>query len=257
MDEAQDLPPNTLRFLVKLCQAPNRLFITADANQSIYGSSFRWGDVHSDLQFVGRTGILRVNHRTTREINEAAHDYLQISVLDDEASERQYINFGPPPAVRAVVDKTAESQLLAQFCRMAAREFRLGIDACAILTPSERSGKALAGQLSYLGLEATYMSSKELDLGKTGIKVLTLKAAKGLEFPIVAIAGFIGSRFPYMPKGTPEDAIQEILNRERRTLFVGMTRAMRALLVVVPKKKPSDLLQGFDETLWNLGKTTA
>jgi superfamily I DNA/RNA helicase/mRNA-degrading endonuclease RelE of RelBE toxin-antitoxin system len=257
VDEGQDLPPNTLRFLVQLCQAPNRLFITADANQSIYGSSFRWGDVHSDLQFVGRTGILRVNHRTTREINEAAHDYLQISLLDDEAIERQYINFGPPPAVRAVADKAAESQLLAQFCRMAAREFRLGIDACAILTPSERSGKELAGQLNYLGLEATYMSSKELDLSKTGIKVLTLKAAKGLEFPIVAIAGFIGSRFPYMPKDTPEEAAQEIINRERRTLFVGMTRAMRALLVVVPEKKPSELLQGFDETLWNLGKTTA
>ena len=101
------------------------------------------------------------------------------------------------------------------------------------------------------------MGSRELDLNKTGVKVLTLKAAKGLEFPIVAIAGFIGSRFPYMPKDTPEEAAQEILTRERRTLFVGMTRAMRALLVVVPEKKPSVLLQGFDESFWNLGKTTA
>jgi len=257
VDEAQDLPPNTLRFLVQLCQAPNRLFITADANQSIYGSSFRWGDVHSDLKFVGRTGILRTNHRTTAEIDTAAHHYLQSGLLDDEPVERQYINYGPPPAVRAVADTAAEGQLLAQFCRMAAREFRLGIDACAILTPSERSGKDIAGQLSYLGLEATFMGSKELDLTKTGVKVLTLKGAKGLEFPIVAIAGFIGSRFPYMPKDTPEAAAQEILNRERRTLFVGMTRAMRALLVVVPEKKPSVLLQDFDESLWNLGKTTA
>jgi superfamily I DNA/RNA helicase/mRNA-degrading endonuclease RelE of RelBE toxin-antitoxin system len=257
VDEAQDLPPNTLRFLVQLCQAPNRLFITADANQSIYGSSFRWGDVHSDLKFVGRTGILRTNHRTTAEIDTAAHHYLQAGLLDDETVERQYINYGPPPAVRAVADTQTEGQLLAQFCRMAAREFRLGIDACAILTPSERSGQAIAGQISALGLEATYMSSKDLDLTKTGVKVLTLKAAKGLEFPIVAIAGFIGSRFPYLPKGTPEAAAQEILSRERRTLFVGMTRAMRALLVVVPEKKPSVLLQSFDESLWNLGKATA
>lgn len=36
-----------------------------------------------------------------------------------------------------------------------------------------------------------------------------------------------------------------------------MTRAMRALLVVVPATKPSVLLQDFDETLWNLGKKTA
>lgn len=200
IDEAQDLPPNTLRFLVQLCKTPSRLFITADANQSIYGSSFRWNDVHTDLKFVGRTGILRVNHRTTQEINEAAHDYLQIGLLDQESIERQYINYGPPPAVRVVVDSAAEGQLLAQFCRTAAKEFRLGLDACAILVPSERSGRAIADQLSYLGLEATYMGSKDVDLEKTGVKVLTLKAAKGLEFPIVAISGFIGSRFPYVPK---------------------------------------------------------
>ncbi len=257
VDEAQDLPPNTLRFLVQLCQSPNRLFITADANQSIYGSSFRWSDVHTDLKFVGRTGILRTNHRTTQEIDTAAHTYLQDGILDQDPVDRQYIHTGPPPAVRAVPDTAAEGQLLAQFCRMAAREFRLGIDACAILTPSERAGKAIAGQLSYLGLEATFMDSKELDLKKTGVKILTLKAAKGLEFPIVALAGFIGSRFPYMPKNIPETEAQEILNRERRTLFVGMTRAMRALLVVVPENKPSILLQGFEGSLWNLGTRTA
>ena len=257
VDEAQDLPPNVLRFLVQLCRAPNRFFITADANQSIYGSSFRWSDVHTDLKFVGRTGILRVNHRTTSEIDNAAHDYLQLGLVDEDIQERQYINFGPPPAVRAVADKDAEGQLLAQFCRMAAREFRLGIDACAILTPSEQSGKDIVSRLSQLGLEATFMTSKQFSLGNPGIKVLTLKGAKGLEFPIVAIAGFLGSRFPYVPKGTREDAAQEILNRERRTMFVAMTRAMRALLVVVPEKKPSLLLQGFDDTLWNLGNTKA
>jgi superfamily I DNA/RNA helicase len=140
---------------------------------------------------------------------------------------------------------------------MAAREFRLGIDACAILTPSERAGREIATQLNYLGLEATFMASRELDLARTGVKVLTLKAAKGLEFPIVAITGFIGSRFPYIPNETPEEAIQEILNQERRTLFVGMTRAMRALLLVVPQENPPGLLQGFNPSLWNLGQVTA
>jgi superfamily I DNA/RNA helicase/mRNA-degrading endonuclease RelE of RelBE toxin-antitoxin system len=253
VDEAQDLPPNTLRFLVRLCKAPNRLFITADANQSIYGSSFRWGDVHADLKFVGRTGILRTNHRTTREIDEAARDYLQTGQLDTEPIERQYINFGPPPAVRAIASKADEIALLTQFCRMAAREFRLGLDACAILTPSGRSGQAIAQALREQGLEATFMASKDLKLQQTGVKVLTLKAAKGLEFPIVAIAGFLGSRFPYIPKDSSDAAIEDILNRDRRTLFVAMTRAMRALLLVVPQQKPPSLLQGFNPTLWNLG----
>ena len=77
IDEAQDLSPTVLRFLIHLCKHPNRLFITADANQSIYGSGFRWSEIHESLKFVGRTGILKVNHRTTQEIGEAAYAYLR------------------------------------------------------------------------------------------------------------------------------------------------------------------------------------
>jgi superfamily I DNA/RNA helicase/mRNA-degrading endonuclease RelE of RelBE toxin-antitoxin system len=255
IDEAQDLSPTILRFLIQLCSEPNRFFITADANQSIYGSSFRWSDVHESLKFVGRTGILKVNHRTTEEIGEAAYSYLQEGTLDEDSSDRLYIHTGPPPAVRAVADRNSEGNLLAQFCRTAAHEFRLGLGACAILVPTEKVGKNITGQLNYLGIEAQFMTSKDLDLNSKGVKVLPLKAAKGLEFPIVAIAGFLEGAYPTIPKGTAPEAATEILNRERRTLYVAMTRAMRALLVLVPAKKPSPLLQTFDPHLWNLGNS--
>jgi superfamily I DNA/RNA helicase len=241
--------------LIRLCRAPNRLFITADANQSIYGSSFRWSDVHQDLKFAGRTGILHLNHRTTKEINEAAHAYLAGGTLEDEVIERAYVNSGPPPAVRAVTNRYDEGELVMQFCQAAAREFRLGINACAVLTPSERAGTKLAEQLNYLGLEAQFMSSRELDLNRQGVKVLTLKSAKGLEFPITAIAGFLDAPYPTIAKGTLEEEIAELLARERRTLFVGMTRAMRALLVLILHETPSPLLQNFNPDLWNLGTT--
>lgn len=253
IDEAQDLSPTVLRFLIQLCQASNRLFITADANQSIYGSSFRWSDVHDSLQFKGRTGILKINHRTTQEVGEAAYSYLRDGTLDPDDTERQYVHTGPPPAVRAILNRASEGDLLAQFCRTAAHEFRLGLGACAILVPTEKAGKNIVGQLTYLGIEARFMTSKDLDLNCKGVKILPLKAAKGLEFPIVAIAGFLESPYPTLSKGTPPEAATEILMRERRTLYVAMTRAMRALLVLVPAKKPSLLLQSFDPQLWNLG----
>lgn len=227
--------------------------MTADANQSIYGSSFRWGDVHEDLKFAGRTGILRTNHRTTKEIDLAAHSYLTEGILDDEISERDWVHSGPQPAVRAVNNTDDEAALVQRFCQTAAREFRLGIGSCAVLVPTEKAGKRIAQQLTTGGLTAHYMSSRELDLNKQGVKVLTLKAAKGLEFPIVALAGFLDARFPTIPKGSSENASAEIQQRERRTVFVAMTRAMRALLVVVPAKNPSFLLQDFDKQLWNLG----
>jgi hypothetical protein len=37
-------------------------------------------------------------------------------------------------------------------------------------------------------------------------------------------------------------------------MFVGMTRAMRALLVVVPERTQSTLLSDFSVDYWNLGE---
>ena len=252
VDEAQDLDPNALRLLTLSCRAPNRLFITADANQSIYGSSFRWQNVHHSLNFIGRTGILKRNHRTTKEINEAAHSYLSEGVLDSEDNQREYVHTGPPPAVRAVNNTEDEAALLMQFCRRAVKEFRLGISSCAILVPTEKAGKQMANLLSYQGLSAKFMSSQDLDIQEESVKVLTLKAAKGLEFPICAIAGFLDSPFPYVPKHSSKEAKLEIYKRERRSLFVAMTRAMRALLVILPAENNSPILRGFDVNLWNL-----
>ncbi|BDI19372.1 hypothetical protein ANSO36C_51740 [Nostoc cf. commune SO-36] len=46
------------------------------------------------MKFVGRTGVLRVNHRTTREINEAAISYLANSILDDEEMGNRELGIG-------------------------------------------------------------------------------------------------------------------------------------------------------------------
>jgi superfamily I DNA/RNA helicase/mRNA-degrading endonuclease RelE of RelBE toxin-antitoxin system len=255
IDEAQDLDPTVLRLLMALCRTPDRLFVTADANQSIYGSGFRWADVHADLRFAGRTGILRANHRSTREIGEAAHAYLRDGAADDteDGQGRTYVASGPQPAVRAVAAAYDETQLLARFLPGAAREFRLGIGSCAVLVPSEVAGRAIAARLVDAGVAATFMPGRELDLERRTVKVLTLKSAKGLEFPVVALAGLLDGPVPGAMRGTPAAEAEEANARERRTLFVAMTRAMRALLVITPAGHPSPLLHGFDDHHWNTG----
>lgn len=256
VDEAQDLDPNALCLLVTLCRRPNMLFVTADANQSIYGGCFRWANVHGDLQFRGRTGILKINYRTTREISEAAGSYAVAGLLEAVTPEITYLHSGPLPSVRAVADRHDEIELLLRYCRTAAHEFRLGTGACAVLVPSAQVGAEIAAQLTHLGLDAEFMTGRTLDLNKPVVKIITLKSAKGLEFPIVALAGFTGGTFPVVPQGTPSEAYEEIMTRERRTLFVGMTRAMRALLIIIPAYHPSALLQNFDPQFWNLGSAT-
>jgi superfamily I DNA/RNA helicase/mRNA-degrading endonuclease RelE of RelBE toxin-antitoxin system len=252
VDEAQDLDPSVLQFLVALCKEPNRLFLTADANQSIYGGSFRWTDVHSSLRFQGRTAVLRANHRSTREIGEAAHSYLQLGQIDDERGERSYVHEGARPAVRAVRTFGDQVALLERFLRSAASELRLAIGSFAILVPSEKEGKRIADGLSERGIHATFMSGKALDLAAKTVKVITLKSAKGLEFPAVALAGFDGG-YPWIKSSMSDEESEEALAREQRTLFVAMTRAMRALLVALPEPADSPLFQGFDPQFWNLG----
>ena len=259
IDEAQDLEPAALRTLVGLCRSTDRLFVTADANQSIYGSGFRWTDVHSGLRFTGRTGVLHKNYRSTQEIGEAAYAYLQHGEqdgrLDDDpegGERREYVEHGAQPAVRAVGSPYDQSRLLARFVKEAARDSRLGHGACAILVPTRREGTAVAGALRDAGLEAVFMPGDALDLDSPCVKVLTLKSAKGLEFPIVAIAGLLDNPAPGVPGRSDAAARQEALLRERRTMFVGMTRAMRALLVVMSSNKPHELLDGFDPRYWNL-----
>ena len=254
IDETQDLDPITLRLLVRLCDGPNRVFITADANQSIYGSGFNWSDVHAHLKFQGRTSILRVNYRSTREIGEAAQSYLAAGLLDGEQVERTYVNSGPLPGVRAIRNGGEEVQLLAHFLPAAAHEFRFSTGACAVLCPTAKAGKALAAELTRRGVETTFMASHELNLTHPGVKVLTLKSAKGLEFPIVALSGFSDSPwYTGVPRNISPEERDEYLAIDRRSMFVGMTRAMRALLITIPYRAKGPLLEGFDGVYWNLG----
>jgi superfamily I DNA/RNA helicase len=55
---------------------------------------------------------------------------------------------------------------------------------------------------------------------------------------------------PVTAKGASEQETEEGFERHRRVMFVGMTRAMRALLLVTPNSS-SPLFTGFDARLWN------
>jgi len=87
VDEAQDLPPAALALCVELCRTPAGIFLTADANQSLYNRGFRWQNVHEDLQVRGRTRILRRNYRSTQQIAQAATEIMAACDAEERDSE--------------------------------------------------------------------------------------------------------------------------------------------------------------------------
>ena len=102
-------------------------------------------------------------------------------------------------------------------------------------TPSgeERMGnlEVLAGNAAvYDRLEdfladASLMSSADESSAKNSVTLMTLHAAKGLEFPVVFMVGMEEGLFPSSRASEDEAGLEE----ERRLAYVGMTRAMRRL----------------------------
>ena len=74
--------------------------------------------------------------------------------------------------------------------------------------------------------EAALMSSADSSAGKSTVTLMTLHAAKGLEFPVVFI---IGLEEGILPHQRVYEAGQDDLEEERRLMYVGMTRAREEL----------------------------
>lgn len=75
--------------------------------------------------------------------------------------------------------------------------------------------------------DASLMSSADESSAKDSVTLMTLHAAKGLEFPVVFIVGMEDGLFPSSRANDDDAALEE----ERRLAYVGMTRAMKKLFM--------------------------
>lgn len=251
VDEAQDLSPVALRFLLALVPSFQRVYLTADASQSIYQYGFSWKQVHTDLKVTTRK-ILRRNYRNTEQIAIACATILQGTEAGDEEClvQEPSAHQGDIPTLLLADKRDKEIQTIREFLTNAARQFRLPIHGSAILCPNQQLCQEIAQRLTSIGINAEFISGKKLDINKPSIKVLTIHSAKGLEFPFVVMVGLNQGLLPYLRPNLPLDEVPVALNEQRRLFYVGCSRAMRALMVCGSCLKPSEFIESLCLPHW-------
>jgi superfamily I DNA/RNA helicase/mRNA-degrading endonuclease RelE of RelBE toxin-antitoxin system len=250
IDEAQDLKPVAIRFCIGLCRDLNNVFLTADTNQSIYGNGLSWSNIADDLQFKGRARILRRNYRTTEQIWEA----IKILAPNGEGSDRETLDVetvfqGPYPIVSHYSNINSLSKRINSYLHEALRQERVTLSSAAVLCPTKREQNE-AYRIIDKKLKPKIMNSQEVDLGYKGIKILTMHAAKGLQFPVVVVFGVDNGRMPLpVPTGIDTD---EYNTKQQRLLFVACSRAMRRLIIFSDGKNSSPFISNISDEHWEI-----
>lgn len=89
------------------------------------------------------------------------------------------------------------------------------------------------GLSAFLEQVALVSDQDTLDASTNAVTLLTLHAAKGLEFPVVFIVGLTQGTLPHSRSLEDPEAMQE----ERRLLYVGITRAKDRLYLVYSQRR--------------------
>lgn len=226
VDEVQDLDLVSLRLVAALVSDErDGLTLVGDGQQAVYAGGYQLKE--AGLQLSGRGVVLERNYRNTRQILRAANALVDGDVFDDLDGDA--VARARDDAVRdggAVLVATGQDQgVLDQALDARLRDDeRCGLDpaAAAVLCRSRAEAARLRAFLSRQGHRV--MDLAEYDgQPDSRLKVGTVKRAKGLEFARV-----------YLPRidaylCREQDAEPERVERERRELYVAMTRARDGL----------------------------
>jgi hypothetical protein len=231
IDEGHDFAPEWLKLVTQMVDpATNSLLLLYDDAQSIYerrrSKQFSFRSV--GIQAQGRTTILKINYRNTRQILQLAATVAADLLTPDDTDED-----GIPLLKPMACGREGEEALLIHLPNPRDEAYAIA-DA---LQQAHREGHAwgdmavLCADWSGLDLCASVLAQRRLPInvrkrigdyrpGADVIQLMTMKVSKGLEFPVVALPG-IG----HLPaKGQDEQ-------EAARVLYVAATRATHKLVL--------------------------
>ena len=97
----------------------------------------------------------------------------------------------------------------------------------------EEEKQALTPLTAFLSHAALEAGDKQAEATQDCVKLMTLHAAKGLEFPMVILCGMEEGLFPHQMSMQEPGRLEE----ERRLCYVGMTRAMKQLILTYAESR--------------------
>ena len=249
VDEIQDLSEAVMRLIRRLVlPGPNDLFLVGDGLQRLYRGGYALAGLGIDI--VGRSSVLTRNYRNTQEILRAAHAMMasqQFDDMDNTLSQVQEaelsVRHGELPVLRRFPLPEEELRWVSrEIDRL--KQGRGYQDRDFVLlyrhhVPYQDLITDLLGQrfgLVELGRDAgSYFGP--------GLKHTTFDSAKGLEFKVVFVVGATDGQFVPRDNWALEgEDLEDYLLRERRRLYVAMTRARDLLYVTCSRGQPSRFL---------------
>ena len=236
IDEGHDFKPEWLKLVTQIVDpATNNLLVLYDDAQSIYERSrkknFSFRSV--GIQAAGRTTILKINYRNTKQILQTA-SLIAADLLTAEDKDEDGIPLvkpiscgreGQSPLIIRLPTLRAEADKIAELLEGAHKEGHAWGDMAIICRHYNVMDECASALLRRKLPHQVRKSSGNFKPNANTIKILTMHVSKGLEFPVVALAG-VGQ----MP-GEGEDE-----REEARLFYMGATRATHNLVITVSGK---------------------
>ena len=233
IDEGHDFAPEWLRLVTQMVDpATNSLLLLYDDAQSIYerarSKTFSFKSV--GVQAQGRTTILKINYRNTKQILQTANliaaDLLTADDRDDDGipivKPISCGREGQAPTLIRLPTLREEAHAIADHLNSAHKEGHAWGD-MAILCPNYETRDLCAQVLHQRQIPVQMRrATGDFDPASDTIKVMTMKVSKGLEFPVVALPG-VG----HMPAAGEDET------EAARVFYVAATRATQRLVIGV------------------------
>jgi hypothetical protein len=233
IDEGHDFAPEWLKLVTHMVDpTTNSLLVLYDDAQSIYerARSKQFSFKSVGIQAQGRTTILKINYRNTKQILQTASlvaaDLLTAEEKDDDGipllKPISCGREGEAPIIIQLPTLRDEAFAIADHLSQAHKEGHAWGD-MAILCADWKTMDLCASALAQRKLpHRVRKKTGEYQPGADAIQVMTMKVSKGLEFPVVALPG-VG----HMPAPGEDE------KDAARVFYVAATRATQRLVMGV------------------------